>query len=42
MQECTPIEISKIVAESDSAYSKLLDINNNVECMDYGTGVYFN
>ena len=42
MQECTPVEIRKIVAESDDAYAKLLEINNNIEGTDYGTGVYFN
>lgn len=42
VQECTPIEIRKIVAESDAAYAKLLEINNNIEGTDYGTGVYFN
>ena len=39
---CTPIEIRKIVAENDEAYTKLLEVNNNIECENYGAGVYFN
>jgi hypothetical protein len=27
--------------ESDQAYSKLIEINNNINCNDYGPGVYF-
>jgi hypothetical protein len=30
------------VAESDLAYSKLLEINNNLDPEDYGNGVYIN
>ena len=40
--ECAPVEIRKIVAESDEAYAKLLEINNNINHEDYGSGVYFN
>ena len=40
--QCTPMEIRKIVAESDEAYSKLLEINNNIDGENYGAGVYFN
>lgn len=36
------MEVRKIVAESDLAYAKLLEINNNLEPEDYGNGVYFN
>ena len=42
VQECAPVEIRKIVAESDDAYAKLLEINNNIQGEDYGTGVYYN
>jgi hypothetical protein len=42
LNECTPVEIRKIAAESDLAFSKLMEINNNLDPEDYGSGVYFN
>lgn len=40
LRECTPIQVLKVSAESDVAFAKLLETNNNVKYNDFGTGVY--
>ena len=40
LKECAPIEMLKIGEEAELAFSRLLDVNNNITPMDYGGGVY--
>lgn len=35
LNETAPIEIKKITAESDIAYSKLLEVNANIQSSQY-------
>jgi len=40
LTECTPIEIRKIVTESDDAYTKLLWVGEGVEKTDWASANY--
>lgn len=40
LRDCVPVGIQKQSAKVELAYSKLMDVNNNIEPLDYGAGVY--
>jgi hypothetical protein len=42
INETAPIEIKKIISESDVAYTKLLEVNGAIQRDRYGQGIYVN
>ena len=42
INETAPIEVKKIISESDLAYSKLLEVNSVIDQEHYGNGIYVN
>lgn len=40
LEKCVPIKVGKEIANVEAAYSKLMNINNEIEVCDYGAGFY--
>jgi hypothetical protein len=41
ISECAPVEVRRRIEECNDAYAKLIEINNKVDCEDFGAGVYY-